>query len=650
MNFHTSYLAAATGVALAALAATGPVHAGEYHLTVSTAIVEVDGRAVEKMTIDGGIPGPVLRFAEGEQATITVTNETRSETSVHWHGLLLPGQMDGAPGFNGFMGIAPGDSYTYTFDIRQSGTYWYHSHSGTQDQSVLGAIVIEPKAPPPVAADRDYVMLMSDITPEDSDEVLYNLKADPGFYNYSKRTLGDLFRDARRDGLGAALRDRADWGEMRMDPTDLADVTGYSFLVNGKTPQENEIFLYSAGEKVRLRFINGSAMTIFDLRIPGAKMKVVAADGNDVHPVTVDELRIGVAERYDVIVEPAGGNPLTVFAEPIDRSGHARATLATAPGMEAAIPPRRPRALLSMADMGMAHGDHDSRAGHDSHGDHAQQKSDPHEGHMNHDAGEHGRHGHDGHQMDHGDGHKMDSHGIDHMNHGPGEHNEHEMHRNERDRGHEGHEGHGDRSGHVQHGTKAAAVSEPDARPVGWASGFPPGAKVLDYEDLRRHRAHADNREPDRTVELRLTGNMERYVWTLNESRFREATPIRVRHGERVRINFVNETMMAHPMHLHGMFFELENGTGNHRPLKDTVIVPPGKSVSVILTAREVGAWPLHCHLLYHMVSGMMTAFIVEPPETADTGITRDGAIVPLAVSHEAGAAHHGGHAGHGGI
>ena len=633
------YLAAATGALLTAAIAASPAEAGEYHLTVSTATVEVDGRAVEKMTINGTIPGPVLRFTEGEKATITVTNETGEKTSLHWHGLLLPGIMDGAPGFNGFMGIAPGASYTYTFDIRQSGTYWYHSHSGTQDQSVLGAIVIDPAVPPPVAADRDYVMLMSDITAEESGQVLRNLKADPGFYNYSKRTLGDLFRDARREGLGAALGDRLAWGEMRMDPTDLADVTGYSFLVNGKTPQQNETFLYSDGEKVRLRFINGSAMTIFDLRIRGAKMKVVAADGNDVHPVTVDELRIGVAERYDVIVEPAGGQPLTVFAESIDRTGYARATLATAPGMEGAIPPMRPRALLSMADMGMAHGDHGS------HGNHGQQESDPHDGHTDHGADEHGDHGHHDHHMDHGDGHKMDGHDGHHMNHEPGEHPGHDQHK-----GHDSHDGHGGHGSHMHDGAKTAATPEPDSRPVGWASGFPAGAKVLAYEDLRRHHAHADNRAPNRTVELRLTGNMERYVWALNDRRFHEATPIRVRYGERVRINFVNETMMAHPMHLHGMFFELENGTGNHRPLKDTVIVPPGKSVSVILTAREVGAWPLHCHLLYHMVSGMMTAFIVEPPETADESITRNGAVVPLAVSHEGGEAHHGGHAGHGGI
>ncbi|MFN3935308.1 copper resistance system multicopper oxidase [Parvibaculum sp.] len=628
---------AATGALLAAVMAAVPAHAGEYRLTVSTASVEVDGRTVEKMTINGSIPGPVLRFREGEQATITVTNETREPTSVHWHGLLLPGVMDGSPGFNGFMGIAPGTSYTYTFNIRQSGTYWYHSHSGTQDQSVLGAIVIDPAAPPSIASDRDYVVLLSDITPENSDRVLHNLKADPGYYNYRKRTLGDFLRDARRDGLGAAWRDRADWGAMRMDPTDLADVTGYSFLVNGKTPDENETFLYSAGEKVRLRLINGSAMTIFDVRIPGAKMKVVASDGNDVHPVTVDELRIGVAERYDVIVEPAAGNPLTVFAEPVDRTGYARATLATAPGMEAAIPPRRPRARLSMADMGMTHGGHDgAQMNHDHH------QMMNHDGHdmMNH--GDHQMMNHDGHDMMNHDGHQMKGHEDHRMDHGPGEH------RNHAPQEHRGHEGHG--SHNMPDGMKAAAAPEGEARPVGWASGFPPDAKVLAYEDLRRHHANADNRAPDRTVELRLTGNMERYLWSLNDRRFQEASPIRVRYGERVRINFVNETMMAHPMHLHGMFFELENGAGAYRPLKDTVIVPPGKSVSVILTAREVGAWPLHCHLLYHMVSGMMTAFIVEPPETAQGGITPDGAILPLAVSHEGAAAHHGGHAAHGGI
>ena len=601
---------------LAATLAAAPYDAlaGTYDLTVAKAQIEVDGRAFEKLTVNGSVPGPTLRLREGEKATITVANETDEPTSMHWHGILLPGIMDGAPGFNGFMGIAPGASYTYTFDIRQSGTYWYHSHTGTQDQSVLGAIVIEPASPPPFPAERDYVVMLGDITPEDSDRVLHNLKADPGYYNYNKRTLIDFFGGAREQGIGAALRDRLDWGEMRMDPTDLADVTGYAFLVNGKQPVENETFVFKKGERVRLRLINGSAMTLFDVRIPGLKMKVVAADGNDVEPVAVDEIRMGVAERYDVIVEPSEDVAYTIFAESIDRAGYARATLAAREGVEGPIPQRRPRALLAMDDMGAAH---DGHAGPDMKEENA--ATDDHGGHEDH--GGHDSHGHEGHgpAMEHGEGHMMD--------HGEGGHDGHQMHDMQHD------------------GAMHEAPSAPP-RPVGWASGFPAGSKVLAYEDLRARAPRSDNRPPDRSVEMRLTGNMERYVWTLNDKRFHEAAPIRVRYGERVRIDFVNETMMAHPMHLHGMFFELENGAGTHRPLKDTVIVPPGKSVSVILTAREAGAWPLHCHLLYHMASGMMTAFIVEPPDAAEAGITPDGASLPLAISHDG----HGGHAGHGGI
>ncbi|MCW5728497.1 copper resistance system multicopper oxidase [Parvibaculum sp.] len=570
-----------------ALPGAGPAVAGEYDLTVETAHVEIGGRMVEKMTINGGVPGPTLRLREGEDATITVTNKTDEATSVHWHGILLPGIMDGAPGFNGFMGIAPGASYTYTFPIRQSGTYWYHSHSGTQDQTVLGAIVIEPAKPTPFSTDRDYVVLLGDATPEDSDRVLRNLKADPGYYNYSKRTLLDFFADVGREGVGATVQDRLDWGAMRMDPTDLADVTGYSFLVNGKAPERNETFLFRKGERIRLRLINGAAMTFFDVRIPGLKMTVVAADGNDVNPVPVDELRIGVAERYDVIVEPKEDMPYTLFAESIDRAGYARATLATSEGEAGPIPERRPRALLSMADMGMAHEGHDMGAMDSGSTDSGTTNA----GAMDHSTMDHSAMGH-------------------------------------------------------ASASNVAETDAPETGPVGWASGFPPDAKVLAYSDLRALRPNVDNSEPTRTIEMRLTGNMERYVWTLDDARLAEARPVRVRYGERVRLTFVNETMMAHPMHLHGMFFELETGSKDRRPLKDTVIVPPGQSVSVVLTAREVGGWPLHCHLLYHMVSGMMTTFIVEPPETADNAITPDGAVVPIGVTKDGTA--HGSHAGHG--
>jgi CopA family copper-resistance protein len=537
-------------------------HAASYTLTVEQAKTEINGRTVEKMTINGGVPGPTLRLKEGEDATITVVNKTDEPTSVHWHGILLPGIMDGSPGFNGFQGIAPGASYTYTFKIRQSGTYWYHSHSGTQDQSVLGAIVIDPKDSSPFRTDRDYVVLFGDATHEDSDQVLRNLKADPGYYNFAKRTLGD----------------RRAWGEMRMDPTDLADVTGYAFLANGKSPSENETLIFRKGERIRLRLINGAAMSFFDVRIPGLKMTVVAADGNDVNPVTVDELRIGVAERYDIIVEPKEDIAYTLFAESIDRAGYARVTFAPRAGMAGPIPERRPRTLLTLDDMGMAHGDHGDSA-----------------------------------RMDHGAMAGMDHTAMGH-----------------------------DMAGMDMSSTPESEAADP-ARPRGWGAGFPEDAKVLRYEDLKALRWNADTGEPSRIIELRLTGNMERYVWTLNDVRFDAAEAIRVRYGERVRLTFVNETMMAHPMHLHGMFFELENGQTDRKPLKDTVIVPPGKSVSVVLTAREVGGWPLHCHLLYHMASGMMTTFVVEPPGAAESALTPDHGVVPVAV--EGGA---GGHVGHG--
>jgi len=594
-----------TVIGATAFAIATPAFASTYRLTVSTATVEIGGRAVEKMTINGGVPGPTLHLKEGKDATITVTNDTDEQTSVHWHGILLPGAMDGVPGFNGFMGIAPGASYTYTFNIRQSGTYWYHSHSGTQDQSVLGAIVIDPAKPSPVEADRDYFVLFGDATPEDADRVLRNLKADSGYYNYSKRTLLDFFDDAGEKGMGA-MRDRLDWGSMRMDPTDLADVSGYSFLVNGKSPRANETFIARKGERVRLRLINGSAMTIFDVRIPGMKMTVVAADGNDVKPVAVDEIRMGVAERYDVIVEPRDDEAHTLFAEPIDRTGYARATLAPAMGMEAAIPANRPRALLSMADMGMSHG-------------------------MNMDDGMAMNHGADmGHAatgMDHGTM-AMPNDAVHEMN--PDTHDTHGM------------------DGGMKAPPHSMPMQPPGERPVGWASGFPPDAKVLAYTDLISTGMRDDHHAPEREIEMRLTGNMERYVWTLNGAKFGEAAPIRVRYGERVRLTFTNETMMAHPMHLHGMFFELENGAGMNQPLKDTVIVPPGQSVSVVLTAREIGAWPLHCHLLYHMASGMMTAFIVEPPSAAENEVTPNGATVPLVLHRNPAANAHPAHAMHG--
>ena len=524
----------------------------ELDLGIERTRITVDGVTSDAIAIGGSVPAPTLRWREGEEVVIHVTNRLDEPTSIHWHGLLLAGVMDGAPGFNGFSAIEPGDTYTYRFRLRQSGTYWYHSHSGMQEQAgMYGAIVIDPSEREPIRYDRDYVVVLSDHTQENPMRVYRNLKADSEYYNQGRRTLFDFFDDADRDGFGAAFRNRLDWGEMRMDPTDLADVTGYAFLVNGKGPQDNWTALFTPGDRVRLRIINASAMSFFDVRIPDLPMTVVAADGQYVVPVPVDEFRFGVGETYDVIVHPRDDRAYTLFAEPIDRSGYARATLATRPGVAGEIPPQRPRTILTMADMGMAHGDMD----------------------------------HGG--MDHGamDG-RASPDGIDHA-----------------------------AMGHVMPTADGPiAMDGDDGRPLGWAdASTPPGARALSYNDLRSLSANPDLREPTREIELQLTGIMERYIWTLDGERFGDGDPVRVSYGDRVRLRFVNRTMMAHPMHLHGMFMELENGQTDRRPLKHVVMVPPGRTASVVLTADEPGDWPFHCHLLYHMAAGMMTRFIVEP-------------------------------------
>ncbi|MBY0565495.1 MAG: copper resistance system multicopper oxidase [Hyphomonadaceae bacterium] len=539
-------------VATLALAMAGAAQAREYSLVIDDARVSVAGRSAEGMLINGQLPGPTLRFTEGEEAVIHVRNDSDAPTSLHWHGLLVPAAMDGAPGFSGFRAIEPGETFTYRFPIRQHGTYWYHSHSGGQEQMGLYApLIIDPATPEANPPDRDYVVFLSDFTTEHPDRILNNLKVDAGYYNNNHRTIGDFFRDARAFGLGRALRDRATWGQMRMDPTDIADVTNYTFLINGRPAAENETFLFRAGERVRLRLINGSAMSYFDFRIPGLKLTIVSADGRAVDPVEVDELRIAVAETYDIVVEPREAIAYTVFAEAMDRSGYARGTLAPRAGMEAPIPEMRPRAILTMADMGMSHGAPPPQP-----------------------SAEHG-------QMDHGQ-----------MDHGAGGHTamDHDM---------------GDALG-------AEGGVDGSGRTFGWGSEFPADARVLSYADLASATPQADTRAAGRDIVVRLTGAMERYVWTLNGQPMHDAEPINLDYGERVRLVFVNETMMAHPMHLHGMFVQLENGMPTERlPDKHIVSVAPGQTYSVLLTADEPGEWAFHCHLLYHMASGMMNRVVV---------------------------------------
>lgn len=516
----------------------------ELDLAVERTRITVDGVSSNGISIGGSIPAPTLRWREGEEVVIRVTNRLDEPTSIHWHGLLLAGVMDGAPGFNGYVAIAPGGTYTYRFRLRQSGTYWYHSHSSGQEQAgMYGAIVIDPAQPEPMTTPRDYVVVLSDHSRESPGAIFRNLRAREGYYNRGQRTFIDFLRDARRDGIGATVRDRMEWGEMRMDPTDLADVTGYQFLVNGKGPGDNWTALFSQGERVKLRFVNASAMTIFDVAMPDLRMLVVAADGMPVLPAPVDEFRIGIGETYDVVVTPPAARAYTIMAEPIDRSGYARATLAPREGMAAPIPPRRPRTVLTMADMGMAHGGQDMAMG-------ASAASNPHAGHAM---------------------------------------------------------------------TPRRAPVEGTA--IGWEdAGTPPGKRALRYADLRSVVARPDLPAPSREIAVRLTGQMGRYVWTLDGRPFGMEEPIRTREGERIRIRFVNETMMAHPMHLHGMFMELENGAGNRLPYKHVVLVRPGAEASVLLTASEVGEWPFHCHLLFHMEAGMMTRFIVEPARVVSAG------------------------------
>lgn len=560
-------LAAITGMAGAGLAYPGRLSfaaaSRSFDLGVEATSITVDGIKSAALAIGGSVPGPVMRWREGEEVVIRVTNRLTEPTSIHWHGLLLAGVMDGSPGFNGFAAINPGETYTYRFVLRQAGTYWYHSHSGGQEQAgMYGAIVIEPAAGEKIPANRDYVVLLSDHTAEHPDTILRRLKANPEAYVRSPRTVFDFFRDTARDGLSATIEDRKMWAEMRMSPTDLADVTGYQFLMNGKGASDNWTGLYRSGERVRLRFINGSAMSFFDVRIPDLKMTVIAADGQDVIPAPVDEFRIGIGETYDVLVNPQSDRAYTVMAEPIDRSGYVSGTLATREGVRGEIPPRRSRALLSMSDMGSMEGmDHGAMAGMDH------SKMAPTGGAM---AG-----------MDHSRMAGMDHSQMPGMSMpSPGQ---------------------------------AGAIGAPL---VGWSSaGTLPGQKALRYEDLKSLIVNKDTRAPTQEIRIVLDGQMNRYNWTLNGKRFDQARPIQVRYGERVRITYVNTTMMAHPMHLHGMFVELENGQTNRMPRKHVVIVRPGSEASVILTANEPGNWPFHCHLLYHMNAGMMTRFIVETPQ-----------------------------------
>ena len=590
-----------------------------YDLEIARTPFAVGGRRARAVTINGTVPGPLLHMYEGQEALLRVHNRLDEDTSVHWHGLILPPEMDGVPGVS-FPGIPARTTFEYRFPLRQYGTYWYHSHSGLQEQlGHYGPLIIHPEGGYPYQFDREYTIVLSDWTFENPYRVLSNLKKQGNYYNMQRRTLVDFFRDAAENGLGPTLRDRVMWAEMRMDPTDLMDVTGvtYTYLMNGLTSLDNWTGLFRPGERVLLHFVNAAADSYFDVRIPGLPMTVVQASGQYVQPVETDEFRIAIAETYDVIVQPTEDRAYTVFAESLDRTGYARGTLAPREGLRAAIPEQRPRPVLTMADMGMAHGDMGGMdMGGMDHGGAAPAASGA--GSM---AG-----------MEHGS-----MPGMQAAPAAPAM------------QGHEGMAGMGGgaaaaapeqaryaiagmirTSGLRAPGTLPGMLEhEPDNHGPGNAAvpmmvqsrlaqpGIGLGAdgwRVLTYTDLRAMEPRPDFRAPNREIEIHLTGHMERFMWSIDGVEFNRSEPIRFNYGERVRLTMVNDTMMNHPMHLHGMWMELENGHGELIPRVHTVNVKPAERLSLLITADAPGRWAFHCHVLYHMEVGMFRVVDVLRP------------------------------------
>ncbi|WP_324830003.1 copper resistance system multicopper oxidase [Pseudomonas saxonica] len=583
----------------------------EFDLFIGETPVNITGSPRTAMTINGSLPGPLLRWREGETVTLRVKNRLDQDTSIHWHGIILPANMDGVPGLS-FHGIAPDGMYEYKFKVHQNGTYWYHSHSGFQEQvGVYGPIVIDSKEPEPFQYNRDYVVMLSDWTDEDPGRVLAKLKKQSDYYNHHKRTVGDFIDDVSQKGWSATVANRKMWAEMKMNPTDLSDVSGdtYTYLMNGQAPNGNWTGIFKPGEKLRLRFINGSAMSYFDVRIPGLKMTVVAADGQHVKPVSVDEFRIAVAETYDVIVEPVSEEAYTIFAQSMDRTGYARGTLAVREGLKAPVPAIDPRPLLTMDDMGMggmAGMDHGSMAGMDGgamkQGDMSGMAGMDHSKMTGMDQGDmSGMSGMDHSKMtgmDPGDMSGMA--GMDHskmagMDQGDmsgmagmgGEMQSHPA---------------SETNNPLVDGQAMSATPKLNDPGIGLRNN---GRRVLTYSDLKSTFQDPDGREPNRTIELHLTGHMEKFSWSFNGIKFADAEPLRLKYGERLRITLVNDTMMTHPIHLHGMWSDLEDENGNFMVRKHTIDMPPGTKRSYRVTADALGRWAYHCHLMFHMEMGM---------------------------------------------
>jgi len=523
--------------AIATLIGEAPQLRGtEFNLTIAETAVNYTGLPRMATTINGSIPGPVLHWREGDTVTLHVTNRLAVPTSIHWHGIILPYQMDGVPGIS-FRGIAPGQTFTYQFKVQQSGTYWYHSHTGFQEQTgVYGAIVIEPKEGESIRVDRDYVVQLSDWTDENPMRVFAKLKMQSDYYNFIEPTAMDFFHDVEKSGLSRAMDKRRMWNQMRMSPTDLADISGYTYtyLMNGQAPLGNWTGLFKPGERVRLRFISSGTQSFFDVRIPGLKMTVVHVDGQDVEPVTVDEFRCGPGETYDVIVTPRD-DAYTIFAQSMDRTGYASGTLAVEYGLNAPIPELDKPQQLSMTDM----------MGMD----------------MSKDMGE-----------------MVDVHHAK-TEYGP--------------------------SVDMRVDMPRTNLDDPG---VGLRNN---GRRVLTYADLHTPNGPLDPRQGQREIELHLTGNMERYTWSIDGVAFGSSTPVHFRHGERLRVILHNDTMMTHPMHLHGMWSELLNPKGEFQVRRHTISVQPAQYISFLVNADALGRWAWHCHLLYHMEAGMFRQVVV---------------------------------------
>lgn len=578
------------------------VSGNDITLRIARQTMRIDGKLSRAIGINGTVPAPLVRLKEGQTARLTVVNDLDEDSSIHWHGLILPFQMDGVPGVS-FPGIKPRSSFVYEFPVVQSGTYWYHSHSGLQEQlGHYGPIVIDPAGADPIGYDREHVVVLSDHSQISPEAIFRKLKVNPGHFNMQRQTLSSLLA-----GKDQPLKERIDWGKMRMDPTDVADVNGstYTFLVNGHGPRDNWTALFTPGERVRLRIVNASAMTIFNVRIPGLRMTVVQADGLNVVPTEIDEFQIAVAETYDVIVTPVEDRAYTLVAEANDRSGLGRATLAPRPGMAAEVPPLRERPLATMKDMGM--GDMDMSGGSM---DGMDMSGGSMEG-MDHSAmagsaaaaadpacpPEHAK-------MGHCTPAAGGAAGADHSAMGHG-------------------------AGGMQHSMRDFSVAPQVKRDpsVQTISPMPMdrmgepgqglenvGHKVLTYKDLVALDRNPDVRAPERSLDIHLTGNMERFMWSFDGMKMSDHhEPIPFLEGERVRVNLINDSMMSHPIHLHGHFFELVTGKGDRAPRKHTVLVQPGGIATFDFTADALGDWAFHCHLLYHMHAGMMRVVSVRP-------------------------------------